>query len=77
MNSYKGFPAQLELIAGVGTGLLLSIIIFIITLIIILLVKQRKRTTHVNSNKGIYIIHANEIIHAEICIVNLNNSIIL
>ena len=56
MNSYKGFPAQLKLIAGVGTGLLLlSIIIFIITLIIILLVKQRKRTTHVNSNKGIYI----------------------
>ena len=52
--SYKGLPVQLELIAGVGTGLLLlSIIIFIIILIIILIVKHRKRTTHRNSSKGI------------------------
>ena len=46
--SYKGLPVQLELIAGVGTGLLLlSIVIFIIILIIILTVKHKKRTIHV------------------------------
>ena len=44
----------MEVIAGVGTGLLLlSIIIFIIILIIILIVKHRKRTLHANSSKGI------------------------